>query len=348
MIPFAQASVISILDQAISSNNRAVACLCRGEYLEAVALLKVSVVHLQHSEILFQHHMATRAWEGHFDPSQPQTTTKKLIRCFACHSGGIIDDSFSYELRGRAGTTPATASDTNSSGDFDCCGWVLLLNWDLDGNEYQPNGEFNPFLTNGGSTFFAQTVGMMGPREIDFLISCITAAVAYNSGFAYNSLNFSMGSHGHNQPLTLYLLALELLQIVDGHFLSDLSSQSSVSDSNSVNSGVSTNAMAIASPKDWTQVHVAVLNNIGYICSVFFDWEGIHNVIHGMWSHLTRQFEFAELKPSSAEEGDIVELEDIDGPKGGLSPIGLLWRLDNTVTSPHGSSRMGSFHSPAA
>jgi hypothetical protein len=349
MIPLARAMAISFLDRAISCNNRAIACLCQGQYLEAVALLKVSVSYLHQSEQLFQHHVAPHEWVGRRQPlnlPRQQAAPRKLIRCFACHTAGILDDSFpTYELRGRAGTTPAAASDANSSGDFDCCGWVFLLSWDMDGTEYQPNGEFNPFLPNGGSTCFVHT---MGAHEMDFLISCITAAVAYNSGFAYNALNFSMGSHGHNQALALYLLSLNLLETVDEYFHSDLSSQSSVCSSNYVNSGVSTNAMAIASPKDWTQVHVAVLNNIGYICSVFFDWEGIHNVIHRMWTHLTKQFEFAELRPSSAEEGDIVELEDIQGPEGGLSPIGLLWRLDNMVTSTNGSSRMGSFHSPAA
>jgi hypothetical protein len=50
----------------------------------------------------------------------------------------------------------------------------------------------------------------------------------------------------------------------------------------------SANALAIASPRDWTQVHVAVLNYMGHIYYLVFDWDSINIVIYKVWIRVVR------------------------------------------------------------
>jgi hypothetical protein len=75
----------------------------------------------------------------------------------------------------------------------------------------------------------------------------------------------------------------------------------------------SANALTIASPRDWRQVHVAVLNNMGHIYSLLFDRDSINLVIYKMWTHLMTQFELSELSSPSAEGDDLVGLQDFEG-----------------------------------
>jgi hypothetical protein len=315
MLPLVKASALSLINQAISKSNDAATLIGRGESGQAVSLLSTSMMLLESSASLIRHYSGV----NHYSPLPPwwqEERPRKRIRCFPHQvDGGKVDG------KGQTGTRKTTA-DSNSSGDFDCCDWVFFLNWDHEAND-------------------AAADSLVAVQEIKIFISCISAAVAYNFAFAFREQRVSMGLHGHHMELSLLSLSLHLLENVDVHFLSDLLLPWA-RDPRATVDGVATSVATICSPKDWSQVHVAVLNNIGHICSVLFDWECINCVIQKMGIHLMIQYGLEMFSSQSAEDGGFAGLEDTSGP------IGLLSLLNDVVSSPNGCRRTGFFHSPAA
>jgi hypothetical protein len=291
MVSFTTTSAISFIDQAILYNNLAVSCLCRGACGEAVDLFKACMIGLQTSSSIIKNPDISVPCHGS-EASLPgqQTISGKIVRCFPCR----LDSSFNNMLLSSGGPRGE-----NASGDFDCCEWVFLLDWEQERAGDSHNSD------------------MTDLRELDLIIRCAVAVASYNLAFTLHTRHCA-GMRGHRDELALYFSAVFLLEDIDDRF----------------------HSMSRPHRKDWSQVHVAALNNIGHIYSTLFDWKSINYVIHKMRIQHLKQIELHHLSPT---EGDAATwLEDVSGP------IGLLSFLNNVVPSPNGYYRAGYFHSPSA
>jgi hypothetical protein len=81
-------------------------------------------------------------------------------------------------------------------------GWVQEGNGDSRSSEENRKDNGNHATQSPVATIFAV---VKGAREFNMLISCLTAAVAYN--FGYHARLFSLGLHGHGEELSLHFLA---------------------------------------------------------------------------------------------------------------------------------------------